>query len=140
MYIYVYSVFDSSTTQYLECKIIALPRKYEFKPYAFAFQTDSPYLKLFNYYINRLRESGALEKIHKAYQPAPQVCPNLTGKALGFKNCISAFLVILVGFGFAIFLLIGEYLLKGIVGKMTKDQSNMKEEDVAQDPPNVWLE
>ena len=97
-------------------------------------------MKLFNYYINRLRESGALEKIHKAYQPAPQVCPNLTGKALGFKNCISAFLVILVGFGFAIFLLIGEYLLKGIVGKMTKDQSDIKEQDVVQDPPKIWLD
>ena len=96
-------------------------------------------MKLFNYYINRLRESGALEKIHKTYQPAPQVCPDLTGKALGFKNCISAFLVILVGFGFAVFFLIVEYLLKGKVGKITKDQSDKNEEDVVQDPPMpVW--
>ena len=53
-----------------------------------------------------------MERIHKAYEPAPQVCPNLTGKALGFKNCFGAFLVMIVGVGSAILLLILESFVK----------------------------
>ena len=91
-----------SSVEYKECEIIALPRKYEAKPYGFAFQTNSPYLQLFNYYINRLRENGILERASKAFEPEPQECPDIRGKALGFENCSGAFLVMMIGFGIAI--------------------------------------
>ena len=98
---------------------------------------DSPYLKIFNYYINQLRETGALERIHKAYEPAPQVCPNLTGKALGFKNCFGAFLVMIVGVGSAILLLVLESFMKKktrMVTVMSANQSNSIEEQSGEMP------
>ena len=61
---------------YINCKIVATPSKYDFKPYAYGFQKDSPFLSLFNYYINEMKEKGSLEQIQAQYEPAPQVCPD----------------------------------------------------------------
>ena len=86
--------------------------KYEFKPYGFAFQTDSPYLRLFNYYINRLKENGALEKAMKPCEPPPQRCTDQTGEALGINNCFGAFLVMMVGIGSGLLIFVMEFVLK----------------------------
>jgi hypothetical protein len=42
----------------LDCEVIAIPAKYDFKPYAYGFQKDSPYLGLFNHYLKEMREKG----------------------------------------------------------------------------------
>ena len=52
---------------------MAVPKKYDTKPYAYGFQKDSPYLGIFNYYIKEMREKGALQKIQKKYDPPDQV-------------------------------------------------------------------
>ena len=117
-----------ASQQYLDCEITPLRQKYEYKPYAFAFQTDSPYLGLFNYYINRLRENGALERTKNEIEPSPQECPDQTGKALGMKNCFGAFLVMMSGFGAGLVVLIFESFMKKTLCKETKQQSNWIEE------------
>ena len=86
--------------------------KYEFKPYGFAFQPNSPYLRLFNYYINRLKENGALEKAMKPCKPPPQKCTDQTGEALGINNCFGAFLVMVVGIGAGSLIFVMEFFLK----------------------------
>ena len=83
----------------MSCQLIPIPGRYDFKPYALAFQKYSPYLPIFNYYIKAMQEKGSMEQLLKKYAPAPQFCPNLTGKALTFNSCITAFLV-LIGGGF----------------------------------------
>ena len=77
-----------------------------------AFQKDSPYLGLFNYYMRRMRETGVLQRIHKAYQSMPRVCPGLEGRPLGIEHCAGAFLVIGMGIGAAIVLFSAEWIFK----------------------------
>ena len=54
-----------SYPEYGSCELLQIPSKYDFKPYAYGFQKDSPYLPLFNYYLKEMREKGRLEKIRK---------------------------------------------------------------------------
>ena len=91
--------------EYVSCKLIAIPGRYDFKPYAYGFQKDSPYLPIFNHYIKEMQEKGALDKILDKYSPSPQNCPDLTGVALGFDSCITAFLVLIGGGVLGLFLL-----------------------------------
>ena len=53
------------------------PGKYDFKYYAFGHQKDSPYADMFDYHIEKMRESGLLQSIKAKYQGLPQMCPNL---------------------------------------------------------------
>ena len=62
--------------EYLKCEIIATPAKLDFKPYAYGFQKDSPYLPLFNHFLNDMKEKGSLKQIQEKYEPPPQVCPD----------------------------------------------------------------
>ena len=63
-----------SSPQYKKCEIIALPKKYNSKTLAWTLQKDSPYLPLFNYYIDHLKENGAWERIFKKWEPLPPKC------------------------------------------------------------------
>ena len=92
--------------------MIAIPERYDPKPYAFGFQKNSPYLGLFNYYLNDMRERGRLQQIFKKYANAPQKCPDYSGQALGFNSCFTAFLILLVGFGSSAMLWAMERLAK----------------------------
>ena len=89
----LYSEFSS----YKSCKMIAIPTKYNFKPYAYGFQKDSPYLGLFNHYLKEMREKGVLKQILNKYETGTQVCPGESGKPLGFESCFTAFLALLSG-------------------------------------------
>ena len=61
---------------YISCKIVATQGKYDFKPYAYGFQKDSPFLPMFDYYINEMKEKGSLNQILAKYEPPPQICPD----------------------------------------------------------------
>ena len=79
----------------MDCEVIVIPAKYDFKPYAYGFQKDSPYLGLFNHYLKEMREKGALKKILNKWESGGQVCPDMSGKPLGFASSFTAFLVLL---------------------------------------------
>lgn len=74
---------------YSDCEIIAIPQKYDFKPYAYGFQMNSAFLGPFNYFLKQMRERGALKKILEKYESRPQVCPDYSGRPLGFDNCFT---------------------------------------------------
>ena len=59
---------------------MATASKYDFKPYAYGFQKDSPFLAMFNYYINEMKEKGSLQQIQAKYEPPPQLCPDYRWK------------------------------------------------------------
>ena len=105
--------------EYISCQMIALPLKYDFKPYAYGFQKDSPYLPLFNHYIKGMQERGAILKILENYVSQPQVCPDYTGKPLGFDSCGAAFLVFLIGPVIGIILFIVEFASTFCGGRWT---------------------
>jgi hypothetical protein len=89
---------------YINCKIVATPGKYDFKPYAFGFQKDSPFLSLFNYNLNEMKEKGSLKQIQVKYEPPPQICPDYSGKSLGVGSVFTAFGVLVSGVGIALIL------------------------------------
>ena len=91
---------------YINCKILGTPGKYDFKPYAYGFQKDSPFLPIFNYYLNEMKEKGSLKQIQVKYEPASQVCPDYSGRPLGIGAVFSLFVVFFVGIGIA-FILFG---------------------------------
>ena len=76
-----------------------------------------------------------------ALEPAPQECPDMTGKALGLKNCFGAFLVLMVGVGSAIVLLIIEKVMKAQMTETTQNESNpIEEENQRGTPDEAWYE
>ena len=75
---------------------------------------------MFNFYIDQLRETGALERIFKKWEPLPPICEDKTGKPLGFRNCLTCFLVMVVGAGLGIIILGIEVVLPMIANSNKK--------------------
>jgi hypothetical protein len=48
----------STFPEFTNCEVIATPAKYDFKPYAYGFQKNSPYLGVFNHVLKEMRETG----------------------------------------------------------------------------------
>ena len=112
-----------SSPQYKKCEIIALPKKFNLKTLAWTLPKDSPYLPLFNYYIDQLKENGALERIFKKWEPLPPTCEDKTGKPLGFRNCLTSFLVMIIGGGLGIIILCIEVVLPKYDNKSKQDRT-----------------
>ena len=83
---------------------MATPGKYNVKPLAYGFQKDSPFLPLFDYYLNEMKEKGSMKQIQVKYEPPPQTCPDYSGKSLGVSSVFSAFGVLFSGIGIAMIL------------------------------------
>ena len=103
-----YKDFIAMTTfpEYARCEILAIPSKYDISPLGLALQKNSPYLPLFNYHLNKMKQKGILEQILSKYEPPAQKCPDSSGLPLGFGSCFTAFLALLGGasVGLAIFI------------------------------------
>ena len=87
------------------------------RSWAFTLPKHSPYLELVNYSIDQLKETGALERILKKWKPLPPMCEDKTGKPLGFRSCLSCFLVMISGFLVGTIILGIEVLLPKITRK-----------------------
>ena len=83
---------------------MATPEKLNVKPATYGFQKDSPFLPLFNYNLNTMRERGSLKQIQVKYEPPPQICSNYSGASLGFTSVFSAFGLFFSGVGMALIL------------------------------------
>jgi hypothetical protein len=103
--------FFSTYPEYINCHIVNIPAKYDLSSYTYGFQKDSPFLDIFNYYISELKEKGSYREIEETYKSAPQVCPDYSGKPLGFDSCITLFLVIVAGIGISFGLMFFECFL-----------------------------
>ena len=66
-----------STEEFINCKIVAAPGKYDIKPYAFGYQKDSPFAEMFDYHIEKMRQTGVLDIIKSKYDGVGQRCPDL---------------------------------------------------------------
>ena len=78
--------------------------KYNYEPTAYGFQKDSPFLPLFNYYLNEMKEKGMVKQIIGKYEPPPQICPDYSGKSLGVGSVFAAFGVLFFGAGISVIL------------------------------------
>lgn len=70
-----------------------------------------------------MRETGSLKKILEKYEPPPQVCPDYSGKPLGFGSVFTAFGVWCFGFGLGILIFAIESLSTLIGRKRHQDNS-----------------
>ena len=89
--------WSSYLPSYKTCDVIAIPAKYDSKYVSFGYQKHSPYQGLFDHYIREIKEKGALKQILNKYETDAPVCPDGSGKPLGFESCFTAFLVLLTG-------------------------------------------
>ena len=71
-----FNYFFRSTQEFVNCKIVAAPGQYNFKPYAIGYQKNSPYAEMLDYHIEKMREAGVLDNIKNKYRALPQQCPN----------------------------------------------------------------
>ena len=99
-----------NTDAFINCKIVATPEKLNPKPATYGFQKDSPFLPLFNYYLNEMKEKGSLKQIQVKYEPPPQICPDYSGKSLGVGSVFAAFGVLFFGAGISLILFCVEKL------------------------------
>ena len=94
---YLGKYFFSSTKEYEDCLIVATEGKYIKRAYAWAFQKHSPYLEIFNFYLQEFNEKGSWNAIKNKYGASPQVCPDLSGMPLDLSQTFTAFLVLIFG-------------------------------------------
>lgn len=87
---------------YLDCKIVNILGPLHKSQLAWIVPKNSPYLEIFRYHLQQLKENGIVERYYKMYVVGDQVCPDLSGKPLSLKQCISAFLVFAPGIIFSI--------------------------------------
>ena len=67
----------ASTPNYMNCRIVSIPGAYGSRPTGIGYQKDSPFGKVFDYNIERMRASGVLDRIMAKYSLSPQACPDL---------------------------------------------------------------
>ena len=58
---------NRATKEFLDCKIIATPGKYDFKPFAIGYQKDPPCAEMFDHHIKQMRVTGVLDQIKTEY-------------------------------------------------------------------------
>ena len=126
-----------STKEYEQCELIILPKTYGYFSFAMGFQKNSPYARIFNHYLRQMRQDGTLDKNLKTYEAAPQICPDNTGKALGFNNLIFPIFVLILGCLSGLATLMIEKMYQALISKEkdklvkptiedTENQSNME--------------
>ena len=137
----LYDRFSSvaSFKEYLDCKIIVAPGKYDFKPLTYGFQKDSQFLFLFNHFLKEMREKGTMGQILTKYEPKPQNCPDYSGKPLGISTCISAFIILAFGIGICVLLFFLEMLVRSYHPRNTSERAlcffkQKSEEDFSNQP------
>lgn len=99
-------------SEFAKCDVIDIPFKGNKNPNAFGFQKNSPYVEIFDYYLRELLEEGIVDKIKEKYRTLPPDCGNSAGKPLGFTNCFTAFLPLVLGTIIALIIALFENLFK----------------------------
>ena len=118
--------------------------KEEFYPnnYAWVFQSGAPYLKLFSERINKIRETGLLDKWIQKWTPLNLQCQNLApvtkAKIAGLKDFQGGFYVLLVGIVSGVFALMSECILcRSEMNDKNDYLHDEHQEDEHYNPPDV---
>ena len=92
---------------YKECKFIALPRKYGRYPSGFTLPKNSSIFPLFRYYVKRMLQGGAVDKLKTKYEKSygDQVCPNYEGKPITMYKVVSLFGLLVSALGLSLVIL-----------------------------------
>ena len=94
---------------FTKCEIISIPAKYDIKPMTFAFQKNSPYLPLFDFFMLQMEENGINDQILMKYKSPPQFCPDRSGLPVDMYSFFTLFLILAAGIALSLILLPLEY-------------------------------
>ena len=99
-----FALFENSDlvyldSEYINCEIISLPKKYKPHVLSMTMQKNLPYKNAFNYFVVKLKENGVIDQILNQYKNSKdQKCHDLNGLPIGWTQVISAFCLLLFGF------------------------------------------
>ncbi|KAF2366759.1 Ionotropic glutamate receptor L-glutamate and glycine-binding domain [Trinorchestia longiramus] len=118
-----------------DCRVTPTPPRYFISPTGFAFQHDSPYVKIFNHQLLRMRNSGILDRSWEQFQPPKDLCQSSDVVSLNPTQVFTAFLLLMVGAGLALLML--------PVEKLCWNTCHKKKEEEDPIPPHLgwaWWE
>ena len=90
--------------QFKKCQVIAIPDVIDISSGGgWTFQKNSPFLPMFDFYINQLKEHGTYQRIedvgnNKTLGP-DQDCQDYDGKPIGYKKVFSLMTLLMLGMG-----------------------------------------
>ena len=93
--IYLFHTTLTNLPEYRNCLLEGTNLLVDKVDLAFALQRNSPYLDLFNHAMQRIIESGELERIHRKHRVEEPACNDPgKGKPIGFENILLVFLIL----------------------------------------------
>ena len=92
--------------------------KYFPRPRSWAFPKDSPYLKLFDFYMRHFLEKGQYKALEAKYSKGKQVCNQAGGLPIDFTICVTAFLILLAGLILSLLISFLEAILQNSAKKL----------------------
>ena len=84
-------------SDYRQCHLVDIPQQYWPSQLSFITQKDSEYFDALNYHLSLMKEHGTLDQIIANYDVKSQVCPEYSGQPLGFGQCFTAFIALIIG-------------------------------------------
>ena len=105
--------------------IVASDGKYAPKPVVWAFPKHSPYLEIFNFYLNEYTEKGFWDAIQRKHMMYPQICSDYMNESIGWSKCITAFLCLIGGICLSAIIMGLEYLQNKFVALIRIPNSNV---------------
>ena len=100
-----------SLPQINECKLNIMKLKGISNLIAFPFPKDSPFLGVFNTMLQKMSESGEMERMIERHAISDPECVTEKGKPLGFENIAVMFVIIIVGVLASVFLCFLEWIM-----------------------------
>ena len=82
---------------YHQCQFIDTGKTIYTSQIAWALPKNSTLYPILSRRINRLKETGLIQRFSKRYQPQSQRCSDYNGKPICLKQCITPFLVLVAG-------------------------------------------
>ena len=114
-----------TSKEFQDCLIVATEGKYAPKPVVWAFPKHSPYLEIFNFYLNEYTEKGFWDAIQRKHMMSPQICSDYTNESIGWSKCITAFLCLIGGICISAIIMGLEYLQIRFVSLIRITDSNV---------------
>ena len=96
--LYLFKGVVVNLQEYKDCKLDDVGFSVGKLNVASAFPKTSPYKDIFNHGLQKMMESGELDKIKRKHKPIARICGGGgKGRALGFKNIILVFIILGLG-------------------------------------------
>ena len=127
LYTFYISYFSArSLPQFKECKLNIMKIKGISNLIAFPFPKDSPFLGVFNTRLQKMSESGEIQRIVEKHAISDPECVTEKGNPLGFENIAVTFVIMVAGILASVFLWFLECIIIGKAGSSNDHADSLK--------------